>query len=91
MDNKKLLESKGFSLNTFPEGRFWELVEENNENNKLHICKIFGADIELSVDGTDVNTLILQCDENYNNCLLYYDCNSYNMSTEDFIHCVNKL
>ena len=37
---KELLQSKGFSLNTYPEGKFWELTVEDDENLKGKICKI---------------------------------------------------
>lgn len=31
MNYDKLLESKGFSLNQYPEGKFWEFVVEDDE------------------------------------------------------------
>lgn len=55
---EKLLQSKGFSLNTYPEGKFWELTVEEDEWLKVKICKIFNAEIEVTVNGSDVETLI---------------------------------
>lgn len=41
-DYRKLLESKGFVLNNYPEdGKFWELVIKDDEDLKQHICKVF--------------------------------------------------
>lgn len=88
---EKLLTQKGFSLNKYPEGNFWELEIKNDEKLKQRICKIFGADIELFVNGTDIDTLILQCMEDFTKCLFYYDCNPFDMSTEEFMKCVSKI
>ena len=91
MNYKKLLESKGFSINEYPEGKFWEFVVEDNEELKQKICKIFKVNIELYVDGTDIDTLILQCAEDFTKCLFYYDCNLFDMETEDFMKCVEQM
>lgn len=61
MNYNSLLESKGFTLNQYPDAALWELVVENNEEQKRHICKIFHAVIDDFMDMTDINTLILQC------------------------------
>ena len=55
---EELLQSKGFILNTYPEGRFWELEVKDDELLKEQICKIFKAEIELFVNGSDIETLI---------------------------------
>lgn len=58
MNYGNLLKEKGFVLNTYPEGKFWELVITNDESKKEHICKVFEADIELfDSDTTDIDTL----------------------------------
>lgn len=88
---KQLLLSKGFSLNEYPEGKFWELEVKEYEKLKERICKVFGANIELFVNGTDIDTLILQCTEDFTKCLFYYDCNPFEMETEEFMKCVNKI
>lgn len=64
---------------------------KDDEKLKERICKIFGADIELFVNGTDINTLILQCREDFTKCLFYYDCNPFDMCTEEFMKCVSKI
>lgn len=87
----KLLLQKGFSLNEYPEGKFWELEVTDNEVLKTKICKIFGANIELFVNGTDIDTLILQCAEDFTKCLFYYDCNPFDMTTEEFMECINEM
>jgi len=91
MDYKELLESKGFNLNTYPEGKFWELEINNDEALKEKVCNIFKADIELFVGRTDIDTVILQCAEDFSKCLFYYDCNPFDMGTEDFMKCVEKI
>lgn len=88
---ERLLQSKGFILNTYPEGKFWEFVIEDDEKLKEKIYKIFSADIELFVDGTDIDTLILQCAEDFTKCIFYYDCNPFDMETEEFMKCVEKI
>lgn len=92
MDYNKLLLSKGFSLNSYPEGKFWELQVTDNEKLKQNICKAFQADIELfNSTITDIDTLILQCAEDFTKCLFYYDCNPLDMETIDFMNCVKKI
>lgn len=92
MDYSKLLKEKGFVLNTYPEGKFWEIVVTGDEIKKEHICKAFGADIELFGPGSiDIETLILQCAEDYTECIFYYDCNLYNMETSEFMRCVENI
>lgn len=88
---KQLLLEKGFSSNRFPEGRFWELVVKDDEELKAKICRVFGANIELFVNGTDIDTLILQCAEDFTKCLFYYDCNPFEMETEEFMKCVYEI
>ena len=92
MDYNNLLKEKGFSLNTYPKGKFWELVVTDNEPLKIHLCKIFGADIELfDTNIADIDTLILQCAEDFTKCLFYYDCNPFDMKTETFMKCVENI
>lgn len=59
MEYSELLKAKGFSLNSYPEGKFWEMIVTDNEDKKQHICNVFGADIELFDSNiTDIDTLI---------------------------------
>lgn len=91
MDYTNLLKSKGFDLNEYPEGKFWEYAVKDNELLKEKICKIFQAIIDISSDGTDINTLILQCAEDFSHCLFYYDCNSFDMEIDEFMECIEKM
>ena len=92
MDYRKLLESKGFVLNNYPEdGKFWELVVKDDEDLKRHICKVFKTDVELLDNNVvDIDKVILQCAEDYSRCVFYYDCNLYNMETDEFMKCIEK-
>lgn len=91
MDYDELLESKGFSLNEYQEGKFWEFVVENDEDLNNRLCKIFGADNEIFVTGPDIDTIILQCAEDFTKCLFYYDCHQFYMETEEFMKCVEQI
>ncbi len=88
---QELLKRKGFSLNTYSEGNFWELEINDDETLKEKVCNIFKAKIELFVDGTDIETLILQCAEDFTKCIFYYDCDSFDMETDDFMKCVERI
>lgn len=93
VDYGELLKAKRFVLNDYSEdGRFWELVVKDDEDLKHHICNVFQADVELLDSNiTDIDTLILQCAEDYSRCIFFYDCNSYNMETEEFMRCVENI
>ena len=91
MNYANLLNSKGFKLNEYPEGKFWEYEVKDDELQKENICEIFQASIDISSDGTDINTLILQCAEDFSHCLFYYDCNSFDMETDEFMRCIEKM
>lgn len=91
MNYANLLETRGFSLNEYPEGNFWEFIVTDNENLKISLCEIFNAKIELFDDGTDIDTLILQCNDGFTECQFYYDCNSFYMSTDEFMQCVEQM
>lgn len=72
MEYSELLKAKGFSLNSYPEGKFWEMIVTDNEDKKQHICNVFGADIELFDSNiTDIDTLILQCAEDFTKYITY--------------------
>ena len=91
MNYKELLESKGFSLNEYPEGKFWEFVVEDDEKLKEKICKIYRASVDFIACGIDIKTLILQCAEDFTRCIFYYDCNPFDMETEEFMKCVKQI
>lgn len=92
MEYTELLKAKGFSLNSYPEGKFWEMIVTDNEDKKQHICNVFGADIELFDSNiTDIDTLILQCAEDFIKCIFYYDCNPFDMESNTFMNCVKNI
>ena len=91
MDYKELLESKGFSLNEYPEGKFWEFVVKDDEGLKEKLCKIFRASVDLGAQVSDSGTVILQGAEDFTECLVYYDCTPFDMETEEFMKCVEKM
>ena len=37
MEYSELLKAKGFSLNSYPEGKFWKMIATDNEDKKQHI------------------------------------------------------
>lgn len=92
MDYSTLLKEKGFELNTYLEGRFWEL-QIKEDDRKIEICKAFQADEELfdASNIFDIETLILQCAEDFTRCLFFFDCNSWPMETEAFMRCVESI
>ena len=92
MDYSNLLKEKRFILNKYPEGNYRELEITDNEDMKEHLCKIFGANIELfDANTTDIDTLILQCAEDFSKCIFYYDCHPFDMKTEEFMMCVINI
>ena len=105
MDYKKLLLLKGFNLNVYDEGVFWELeiskevtTSHNGETITLYdgkikeLCKLFGAQVDIDTDSfTDVNTVILQCKHDFTECVFCYDGNAWDVSTEEFMKCVNDF
>lgn len=92
LNYSKMLKEKGFVLNTYPERKLWELLITDDKSKKQHLCKIFGADVEFfDPDTAYIDTLILQCAENFTKCLFYYDCNLFDMETETFMKCVENI
>lgn len=93
MNYAALLQSKGFELNTHPEGNYWKLQVTKDEERKIEIYKAFQADIELfdASNIADIDTLILQCAEDVTKCLFFYDCYSWDMKTEEFMKCIEKI
>ena len=93
MDYKSLLISKGFSLNEYSEGKFWELTIKDDEDQKRKICNIFGAEIDDYINSyqCDVETIVLQCKENFTNCIFCCDCDAWDIDTTEFMLCVEKI
>jgi hypothetical protein len=82
MLNKEILIQKGFELNEYPEGRFFELC--TTEENKM--VNILGDDYR-----GDENTVILQLKEDFTNKLLCVDCNVWNLTDAEFEQILNNI
>lgn len=106
MDYKNLLLLlKGFDLNVYDEGAFWELkitkevtTLRNGETITLYdgkineLCKLFGAQIDIGTDSfTDVNTVVLQCKYDFTECVFCYDGNTWDINNEEFMKCVDDF
>ena len=85
VDIEQLFKNKGFLLNIYSLEILWEFIVKDDDILKEKLCKIFGVDIY------EPETIILQCRENFTNCIFYYDCNVIDMNTEDFIKCVKQM
>lgn len=85
IDIEQLFKDKGFSLNVYGLDILWEFTVKDDDILKESLCQIFGIDIQ------EPETIILQCRENFTNCIFYYDCNVINLNTEDFIECVKQM
>ena len=77
MDYAKILLEKGFSLNSYPEGKFWEIKITEDEEKKVRVCNYVSAILDVFVAGEEVETVILQCSEDFTYCIFYFDCNIY--------------
>lgn len=38
----------------------------------------------------NIDTLILQCAEDFTKCIFYYDCNPFDIESNTFMNCVKK-
>ena len=85
IETERMLKRKGFSLNVYTLEILWEFEVEKDEELKAKLCKIFGVDVE------EPEKIILQCRENFTNCIFYYDCNVIDMDAMNFIECVKQM
>ena len=84
VEAEQIMKNKGFSLNVYDLEILWEFEAEDVEL-KTKLCKIFGVDVG------EPEKVILQCRENFTNCIFYYDCNVIDMEAVDFIECVKQM
>lgn len=54
---------------------------------KEHICKIFGLNSNI----TEIDTLILQCAEDFTKCIFYCDCNLFDIETNMFMKYIESI
>lgn len=85
IEAERILKRKGFSLNVYTLEILWKFEASEDAELKDKLCKIFGANVE------EPETVILQCRENFTNCIFYYDCNVIDMEATDFIECVKQM
>jgi hypothetical protein len=82
MLSKELLLKKGFELNTYPQGKYYEFVTTNNKV----IENILGDDYM-----GDEESVILQLKEDFSNKLLCEDANVWDLTDEQFMEILEKL
>ena len=82
MLTRELLLEKGFKLNTYPEGKYFEFVTKDDEVME----KILGNDYE-----SDEETVILQLKEDFSNKLLCEDANVWDLTDEQFMEILERL
>lgn len=82
MLSKELLLKKGFKLNTYPEGKYFEFVTKNDEVME----KILGKDYI-----GDEESVILQLKEDFSNKLLCENANVWDLTYEQFMEILGKL
>ena len=91
MDYVKTLLEKGFSLNSYPEGKFWEIKITEDEEKKVRVCNYVSAILDVFVAGEEVETVILQCSEDFTYCIFYFDCNVCQIKPNIFMDILEKL
>ena len=82
MLTRELLLEKGFKLNTYPEGKYFEFVTKDDEVME----KILGNDYE-----SDEETVILQLKEDFSNKLLCEDAKVWDLTDEQFMEILERL
>ena len=79
MEEKLLI--KGFKLNTYSEGKYYEYITNDNNVIEKLVDELFG----------DEEILVLQCDENFKNCKMCIDTNIWDLEQNEFIQLVEEL
>ena len=79
MEEKLLI--KGFKLNTYSEGKYYEYITNDINIIEKLVDELFG----------DEEILVLQCDENFKNCKMCIDCNIWDLEQYEFMKLVEKL
>ena len=79
MEEKLLI--KGFKLNTYSEGKYYEYITNDINIIEKLVDELFG----------DEEILVLQCDENFENCKMCIDTNIWDLEQNEFIQLVEEL
>lgn len=78
---KEKLLQKGFKLNTYPEGKYYEYITSNTNVMEKLADELFG----------DEEILVLQCDDNFENCKMCIDANIWDLEQNEFMKLVEEL
>ena len=79
MEEKLLI--KGFKLNIYSEGKYYEYITNDINIIEKLVDELFG----------DEEILILQCDENFENCKMCIDTNIWDLEQYEFMKLVEEL
>lgn len=80
--NKEILSTKGFKLNRYPEGSYYEYeTTDTTTIEKILDSDYFGNE----------NIVILQLKEDLSNKLLCIDCNTWSLSDVEFQKYLDRL
>ena len=85
-------ENNGWKLEKFEikQGNFRAMVDGIMPGTYIRLTH--NGDVELlDSNMVDIDKVILQCAEDYSRCVFCYDCNPYNMETEEFMNCVENM
>lgn len=80
--SKELLLEKGFELNTYPQGNYFEFVTKDDDTMAKILDKDYMGDEE---------SVILQLKEDFSNILLCEDANVWNLNDIEFSEIIKKL
>jgi hypothetical protein len=82
MLSHELLINKGFKLNTYPQGKYYEY--ENKDNTIIEV--VMGDDYF-----GDEENIVLQLKEDFSGKVLAVDCNNWVLSDKEFEDILEKL
>jgi hypothetical protein len=86
LTHEKLI-NKGFELNEYKEGKYYEL-EETEETKIQKILMV--ADVDYNPESID-EKVILQTKEDFNNPLICVDCDVWELTEEEFESILDAL
>ncbi|MFC0903785.1 hypothetical protein ACFHWD_03655 [Clostridium sp. MT-14] len=79
---EKLLKEKGFKLNTYPEGKFWEYITEDDEKIEAILQDEYCG---------DENNICLQLQEDFTNIIEQVDIDTYDLTEEQFLKLIKRI
>lgn len=81
MLNNELMINKGFSLNEYPEGKFYERTIENPDDELLKVLSY----------QHEAEKVILQTKEDFTNIVVMIDLDLWNLSNDQFCEILKAL